>query len=222
MSVLTPLQREFLARFFAQPAGQSFYLTGGAALAEFYLHHRLSQDLDLFTQLQTAFEASEPDLATAAQQVEADIRFHPVRSGDSLRRCFLILGGEPELKVDVVCDPPPYFGQVVVEVDGVRVDSLENLAVGKLLAVFGRAYPRDFVDLYMLLKSGVDFERLIMLAKQKDLGFSEYYLGGMINQIVHVESHDLPKMLKPLDLDEMKQFFVKLAEELVRRSNPEQ
>jgi len=25
-----------------------FYLTGGTALAEFYLHHRLSEDLDFF------------------------------------------------------------------------------------------------------------------------------------------------------------------------------
>ena len=27
-----------------------FYLTGGTALAEFYLHHRLSEDLDFFSE----------------------------------------------------------------------------------------------------------------------------------------------------------------------------
>jgi hypothetical protein len=31
----------------------------------------------------------------------------------------------------------------------------------------------------------------------------------------------MPKMLKPIDLDEMKRFFVALAEDLVRRINPE-
>ena len=46
---LTPLQADFLARFFATGTGQSFFLTGGTALAAFYLHHRMSVDLDLFT-----------------------------------------------------------------------------------------------------------------------------------------------------------------------------
>jgi predicted nucleotidyltransferase component of viral defense system len=46
---LTPLQRAFLKHFFATPLGQRFFLTGGTALAAFHLHHRLSDDLDLFT-----------------------------------------------------------------------------------------------------------------------------------------------------------------------------
>ena len=97
MSVLTRLQREFLSRFFSQPSGQAFYLTGGVALSEFYLHHRLSQDLDLFTQSPQAFEASENDLVAAAREIGAGvIRFHPPKPGDNLSRCFLTLGDEPD------------------------------------------------------------------------------------------------------------------------------
>ena len=62
---------------------------------------------------------------------------------------------------------------------------------------------------------------MIACARQKDLGFSEYFLGGMLKQVAKVEPRDLPKMLKPLDLDEMKRFFVTLAEDLVQRVNPE-
>ncbi len=47
--ILTPLQQDFLVRFFAVPVGQRFWLTGGTALAAFYFHHRVSDDLDLFT-----------------------------------------------------------------------------------------------------------------------------------------------------------------------------
>ena len=217
MSVLTRLQREFLSRFFSRPSGQAFYLTGGVALSEFYLQHRLSQDLDLFTQSQPAFEASENDLATAAREVGASvIRFHPPKPGDNLSRCFLALGDEPEIKIDVVHDPPPYFGEVMLQPDGVRVDSLENLAVGKLLAVFGRAYPRDFVDLYFLIRSGIDIDRLLSLAKQKDLGFSEYVLGSMLEQITRVEERDLPRMLKPVDLEDMTRTLMDLARRLKR------
>ncbi len=221
MNALTRLQREFLSSFFARPSGKEFYLTGGVALSEFYLQHRLSQDLDLFTQSQAAFETSGDDLVAAAHEVGAEVvRLHPPKPGDDLGRCFLNLGDEPELKIDVVRDAPPHFGDILLQADGVLVDSLENLSVGKLLAVFGRAYPRDFVDLYFLLKNGADFDYLLTLARQKDIGFNEYFLGGMMEQIAKVEQRDLPKMLKPIDLADMKRVLLDLAKKL-KRVKPE-
>ena len=64
--VLTPLQAEFLDVFFQQPVAHDFFLTGGTALAEFYLQHRYSQDLDLFTLSQETLDlisAAIPGLA---------------------------------------------------------------------------------------------------------------------------------------------------------------
>jgi hypothetical protein len=45
--LLTPIQQEFLAVFSRIPDQARFYLTGGTALSEYYLGHRLSFDLDL-------------------------------------------------------------------------------------------------------------------------------------------------------------------------------
>ena len=43
-------QRDVLLTLIANPAIEgSFFLTGGTALSAFYLHHRLSNDLYLFT-----------------------------------------------------------------------------------------------------------------------------------------------------------------------------
>ena len=47
--LLTSIQRAFLKAFAGLPDQEHFYLVGGTALAEFYLGHRLSLDLDLFT-----------------------------------------------------------------------------------------------------------------------------------------------------------------------------
>lgn len=48
-TILTPKQLEFLELAQSQPQlTQRFYLTGGTALAEFYLKHRFSEDIDLF------------------------------------------------------------------------------------------------------------------------------------------------------------------------------
>ncbi|MBI3058289.1 MAG: nucleotidyl transferase AbiEii/AbiGii toxin family protein [Deltaproteobacteria bacterium] len=48
--VLTPLQAKVLVILFDNGIGErGYYFTGGSALAEFYLQHRYSDDLDLFT-----------------------------------------------------------------------------------------------------------------------------------------------------------------------------
>ena len=46
------LQDDFLRIFFSESFAPDFYLTGGTALSRFYLNHRLSDDIDLFTQNQ--------------------------------------------------------------------------------------------------------------------------------------------------------------------------
>src|SRR5918999_3975854 len=45
--ILSALQWEFLSVFFQ--GAPPFFLTGGTALSAFYLGHRYSEDLDLFT-----------------------------------------------------------------------------------------------------------------------------------------------------------------------------
>ena len=50
VKILTELQKKMLEIFFSVPElKEHFYLTGGTALSAFYLQHRLSDDLDLFT-----------------------------------------------------------------------------------------------------------------------------------------------------------------------------
>ena len=48
-AVLTPFQKKVLEFFSSLKDSKHFFLTGGMALAEFYLGHRKSFDLDMFT-----------------------------------------------------------------------------------------------------------------------------------------------------------------------------
>ena len=52
--ILSPLQWEFLSLFFQ--GAPPFFLTGRTALSAFYLQHRYSEDLDLFTLDGNAFD----------------------------------------------------------------------------------------------------------------------------------------------------------------------
>ena len=216
-SLLTPLQAAFLQAFFAAPIGRSFFLTGGTALAAFHLHHRLSDDLDLFTLDDVALEASVhpvEEIATgigcALQRMRVTQYFHQLLLTHPQH--------EAPLKVDLVRDFGPQYGERFVR-DGITVDSLDNIAANKIVAIFGRADIKDFVDLYFILQTGYDFDALFARAREKDTGLTEFYFVGMLRQI---EKHTrMPKMIKPLELETLRAFYTEMVRRLMSRLNPE-
>ena len=68
---LTGLQRALLEAFFR--VENRFFLTGGAALAGFYLHHRPTLDLDLLAPDPAAFETGRRALEAAAAELGATV-----------------------------------------------------------------------------------------------------------------------------------------------------
>ncbi|OGG02951.1 hypothetical protein A2W14_02125 [Candidatus Gottesmanbacteria bacterium RBG_16_37_8] len=62
-TILTPKQLDFLELAQAQASiSKNFYLTGGTALSEFYFKHRLSEDIDLFSEQEIKPQVIEPFL----------------------------------------------------------------------------------------------------------------------------------------------------------------
>ena len=57
-AILTQEQKTLLLHFSQSDLRQSFYLTGGTALAAFYLFHRVSEDLDFFPASRPALKKS--------------------------------------------------------------------------------------------------------------------------------------------------------------------
>lgn len=215
--VLTPLQHAFLSRLFASPGGSQFFLTGGTALAAFYFHHRLSDDLDLFTLDDEALDLIVPVLHDIGRDL--DLLAEGVRLSPYFLRFVLKekQEGGPALKADLVREFGPQYGDTQW-VAGIRVDALENIAANKVTAILGRGEMKDFVDLYFLLQAGFDFSTLVELAKEKDPGLTEFYLLGMLRQVER--DVPLPIMLKPLDRDSLVGVMAQLAEVLARRIDP--
>jgi hypothetical protein len=214
-SILTPLQRDFLNAFFARPAAQKFFLTGGTALAAFHLYHRYSEDLDLFTLDWDALEAMEREMPIVASEINCEWSLK-VKATD-FRAILLNRPPEPTLKIDLVRDAGAQFGEYQ-RFGNIVVDSMLNIAVNKVTAVFGRTAAKDFVDLYFLLQRGFDLDELMRMAKAKDLGFSEFYFAGSLGQIRRVQ--DLPRMIQPVTLEELVTFFQPLAEQIMLKLKP--
>ena len=217
-SILSPLQKAFLQAFFAIPVGQRFFLTGGSALAAFHLYHRLSDDLDLFTLDDEALEATVHPVEAIAADLGCSLK--RTRVSQYFQQLWLSHPQhEAPLKVDMVRDFGPQYGERFVR-DGIIVDSLDNIAANKIIAIFGRADIRDFVDLYFILQEGYELDQLFEMAREKDLGLTKFYFVGMLRQISKYTR--LPKMLKPLELETLQAFYSEMAYKLMRDLDPQQ
>lgn len=121
--------------------------------------------------------------------------------------------------MDLVKDVPVHFG-ATREIDGLRLDSLENIGANKVLAVFGRTDAKDFIDLYWILqRTNLMFDDLYALAKEKDLGLSELYLAYALHSAAKIKL--FPRMLEPLPWEQILIYFEELARDLLLRSAPE-
>jgi hypothetical protein len=214
--LLTPIQEAFLAAFTAIPDQEQFYLTGGTALAEFYLGHRLSFDLDFFT-------GEEELILPVSYQIEAlapqrGLQISVTRRFATFVELMLSLD-EEHLRVDLALDSPFRFESSVLTEAGTWVNSFRDLKADKLLAYYGRAEPRDAVDLFFILRQE-PLDDLLALAAQKDPGFDLYWFAVALNR-----ARDLPdelerwpvKMLLPFDPVHLKQEFQGLALEIMSR-----
>src|SRR3989338_6144620 len=217
MENLTRLQSKFLQAFFQTYLKKDFFLSGGTALSAFYLQHRVSDDIDLFTVSQSVeMNAVTAEVLKIIHRLEGKIN-NQVSTVTYIQFIFICAG--EKLKVDVIKGTPVHFGKTQ-EVNNITVDSLENIAVGKLLALYGRAEAKDFVDLYFLLEieKKIDFKILFNLAKKKDAGLSEFYLAGMMSKIEEIKY--FPKTIRPVNEDKLRIFFLKLSKNLFKKKKP--
>lgn len=214
--ILTPIQHMLLTRFFAYEIGRDFFLTGGTALAAFYLYHRLSEDVDLFTLEDGALDAAQDAVLAIVDDMgwEADIR----RLSPHFLRVVLTTEEDTSLKADLVQDVGPQFGEKRW-CEGILVDSIRDIASNKVTAILGRGDARDFVDLYFIIHQlGYDLDELLQMARQKDPGLTEFYLAGTMQQIHKVK--DLPVMLKPVALEKLRSFYDELVDQLLAEHKP--
>lgn len=214
----SPRQRDVLGGLLAHPViERSFFLTGGTALSVFYLHHRASDDLDLFT--------LEP---VSLSELDAWIRARWKGSCSKIKEgpdflSFLI----DETKVEFVRDPLSNDdGRPVAELENPRrlkVDNLRNIVSNKLGAMVSRQEPKDFVDFYfiMQLNPRLDLERAWQDSKRKDAIFDDPPTAAFQLEeglaLIREKPDLLPEVRLEFDRKAFFDYFTGLAEWLYRK-----
>jgi len=209
--ILTSEQKSLLHSFSGSDLRFSFYLTGGTSLSAFYLFHRLSEDLDFFSEEAIEVELILAFLKSAPEVV--DVQYE--RKFD--RKIFLLHheNGRP-LKVEFTtypfrrCEEGPM-------VEGIAIDSLKDIIVNKIMAVTDRRDPKDFVDLYFALKSqsDLDVDDLVQTTESKfGVKGVKYILRGRFMEAIPPVGTLLMK--QDLDLEDLARFFKQQAMAWVR------
>ncbi len=218
MEIINNAQETILTRFCDIIDSKEFYLTGGTALSLFYLKHRKSNDLDFFTNnpeliLPFSYNLEEGlkkiNCATQRQRgLHSFVELMVTKNNDST---IIHLAQDAPYRIEPLKQFPQY--------PALNVDSLSDIAANKLLALFGRAALRDFIDVYFLInKKYVDSKEMVSNAKQKDPGFDLYWLGVALERINTFKdgSSEMLLLLEKVDYSQMLSFFNQWREKITK------
>jgi len=214
MSILTPTQKRILDQIKnSEFIKKNFYFTGGMVLSEFYLQHRFSEDLDFFSEKKFDFDKIFEEVNDWSKKLD----FTFTRQQREVVHIYILnLKNKDTLKLDFGYYPYPRVKKGI-KYQGLTVDSLLDIAINKLASVNQRNSVKDFVDLYYLLDKFTIWDLIEGVKMKFRMEIEPWILGSDLEFVVK-DFQTLPKMIKPLTLNELKNFFRQKAQELGKKS----
>jgi hypothetical protein len=201
---VTPEARDLLAFLGQMPLLRPFYLAGGTALA-LRLGHRISQDLDLFANIETLDDYFRRSVVEELQGRTVDLL------QDSVLGLVLKVDGQP---VSFFSYGYPLLAPTDL-VDDIQIASILDIGLMKLDAVAGRGTRKDFYDLYFIA-SHISLEELFARSGDKypqSHGFGMRVLTALVD--FHIaDQQEEPTMLLPVEWDQVRDFFEVQARQL--------
>ena len=194
------LQDEVLKHL--ESINSSFYLTGGTALSRVYLHHRYSDDLDLFLNFSPVFEKEVDKVKIHLSGIYKD-NFRIQMDQDYFKR-FFVIENNIELKLEFINDVSYRSEELVSDSIYYKIDSWQNILSNKITAL-SRKMEKDVIDiLFLSYKYDFNWGHIIDEAKQKDnwveeIKFSKYFDDfNYINDVAFIEPVNKDDLLKDI------------------------
>ena len=209
-TILNPVQKQILQVLSKDKVFvKNLYFTGGTALSEFYLHHRISEDLDFFCPL----EIDKIWLNTISTKIAEKIKASKdVQESFNRNLVFFNIKGQV-IKTEFTYFPMSQIEKPKIR-KGIPIDSELDIAVNKFFTIYQKPSARHFIDLYLLLtERNYSWEQLKKLARIKfDTNIDPIQLGSQLIKAKDIS--DLPKMLIKLSDMKWRKYFLQKAKEL--------
>lgn len=213
VTIINPEQDLLLDKFRKDEfLSSNFYFTGGTALSLYYLEHRQSIDLDFFSDHEFDPQIILDTVHTWEKELDLTIDYLVIEKTQIFN---LTLPNKQTVKIDFAFYPYKQVKEQQV-IEGIKVDSLTDIAINKLLTVEQRSEVKDFVDLYFLLEFFSIWDLLEGVKVKFGVKIDPFIIGS---DLLKVENFDyLPEMIKPLTLKKLKSFFKEKAKQITGRS----
>lgn len=216
-SILTELQKRFLELVIKEKTlVKNYYWTGGTVLSEFYLHHRDSEDIDLFTEKEEV-QIRPINVFVKKAAISLKAKNYTYAQFLGLHTFTFEFSKKLTLKVDFNYYPFPPLDKGG-NYKGLYYDSVIDIAVNKIQTIATGPRSRDFIDLYVIHKT-YKFETIDLMkkARQKFDYFTDpLQLAGKFLLVKEVS--DLPKMRIQIKDSEWREFFINEAKKLKKYS----
>ena len=189
---------------------ENFILSGGTALAGFYLPYRLSEDLDFFS----LEEVNVLDVTTFLKSIKSKINYTKFDINTSYNRNLVFLHFPSEIiKLEFTYYPFPSV-EIPNYYENIKVDTVLDIAVNKLFTIYQKPRSRDFIDLYMIQKKyHYKINDLIKKAKLKfDWHVDNLKLGTQF--LLCTDLLDYPNLVKPINPSLWQNHFLSEAKKL--------
>lgn len=174
---------------------KGFYLAGGTGLA-FHLKHRLSLDLDFFSE-----RNFNPKVLT--QKIKKLGKFSVEKETENTLTGRLNNIWITFLKYDYPCLFP------LKTFNGIEVADNKDIGCMKISAISSRGTKKDFIDLFFICQKIISLEKLLKLFKKKYRSI-DYNMIHILKSLIYFEDakeEPIPKMIIFISWKEIKKFF---------------
>jgi Nucleotidyl transferase AbiEii toxin, Type IV TA system len=179
-------RHERIARIALAAGGRyGLALAGGYAVSAHGMGSRPSGDVDLFTSWQRRGEFPEMAASVIAALESAGYKATVIMSAETFRRLILADPADgSEEKVELSVD---WRAHEPVQLDVGPVLHADDAVANKVCALFGRALPRDFLDVDAAIMSGrYTREQLLELAAEADRGFDRLLFADALGALTQI------------------------------------
>ena len=165
----------------ALAADHGYALAGGYAIQAHSIIERPSDDVDLFVPIDRQHEMPAATERLTSAYEEHGLAVSLRQQADTYVRLQVTDPGSGRMvKVELVAE---FLLHSPVASELGPVLHRDDVAAGKIEALFSRAELRDFIDVDAPLRAGYEREQLIRLAEQRDAGFDRSVLAEMFGAV---------------------------------------
>lgn len=200
---VSPETKRLLASLIQEPFVHKYYLAGGTVLALHY-GHRVSYDLDFFSQTPEEKHVIVDRLATLGNLY--------IKQNDQ----GTFNGILNEVKLSFFVYPYPLL-KPPIQTLGVKTADPLDCACMKLDAISSRGLRRDFYDLYMILHE-YSLDELLRAFQEKYTTSSTdpFHLLRSLTYFADADMDESINLLRPLEWDTVKTFFIQQVRTLTK------